>query len=86
MSCVASRPAKSLLDLLDDHGGRRDVLFLSIDLELGPSSYSGALQRRSRIPPRSSAEFVDLSIEYKSLTLKLASRLNLKHSKLLVVE
>lgn len=59
LSCVPSRPTQSLLDLLDDHGGwRRDVLFRSIDLKFSPSSYSGALQRRSRVPPRSSAEFV----------------------------
>lgn len=42
LSCVPWRPMKSLSDLLDDHGGTRDVLFLSIDLKLDPSSYSGA--------------------------------------------
>lgn len=72
LSCIASRPAKSLLDL------EKSGVILSIDLKLGPSSSSGALRR---IPPRLSVTFVDLRTEYKPLTLKLASRLNLKDSK-----
>lgn len=55
-------PRKSLSELLEEDGGRRDVLFLSIDLKLDPSA-TLVLRSRSRFPPRSSEEFVDLSLE-----------------------